>query len=637
MKKLALSLTFTIVLSFVAQGQYNYDVDNIADSLKLNANAVIRFHNTSYKRISAEKYTTEVHYAITILNPNGKQASELRLYYDRNSHVSDIKGSLYNGKGVLQGKLKKKEIRDYAANNNYTLFSDNRVKFFKPAITSFPYTIEFEYVIENSGIVGFDTWTPQEWFNISVETAELSFTVPNEYDIKYVELNHDFNRDVKLSDNLKVYTWSVKNLKALQYEAQAPNYLNFMCAVLLSPNEFVYEGSKGDFSTWESYGKWTYDLINGRDQLSEETVKFIKDLTDTIPIKKDKAKAIYQYMQSKTRYVNIALGIGGFQPILAMDVDAKGYGDCKGLSNYTKALLNCAGIVSYYTEIGTGKYQEIKFTDFASANQTNHIILCVPFENDTVWLECTNQNIPFGFLTPGSQNRYALLIKPNGGELVKTPSFNVNQNTRISNINIQIDAMGDACFELSTEYNCNQYTDIFSLLNSSPKEQKDELQKHLSSSKSIKIQNFSLNDNSKINPKAKLHAKGEIYNYTSKTNTMILFSADFFHSNNFFDFIPDNRNLDIFEPYSYSYIDTLRIAVPKGYSPESLPNSVEFNSVYGQCSYKVEQIGETIIIVRKLAINQGQYNCALFDEINEFLQHISDFENRKIIVSDHTH
>lgn len=626
------ALILSLLITYQVVGQNVYNVDFIPDSLVKNADAVIRFHKTSYKRVSSEKYAIEVHYAITILNPNGKHMANLAVDYDRNKHVSDIKGFLYDEKGALQGKLKKKSIRDYAANANYTLFSDNRVKYFNPAVSTYPFTIEYEYTIENTGTVGFDTWMPQKWFNVSVESAELSFSTYDESDFKYMELNHEFNKKISETDNSILYTWSVNNLKAVEFEPHAPNYLDFMPVILLSPNKIKYEKTQGDFSSWESYGKWAYNLIKGRDELSEETMTFIHDLIDTIDNKTDKIKRIYKYMQGKTRYVNVALGIGGFQPMLSREVDEKGYGDCKALSNYTKALLKCAGITSYYAEIGTGKYQQIQFTDFASANQTNHIVVCVPLDADTVWLECTNQNIPFNFLPPGSQNRYALLIKPTGGELVKTPSFGAHANIRISSIKLDIHETGKVDFEINTDYKNSMYSQIFPLLNTSTKEQKEYLLKNLSSSNNIDITKILISDNSEDIAKATLHVEGTLNNFASIAGSRIFFSPEFFHHNDFLGFIPAERKLDLFEPISYSYTDTLQISFPQGYSLDYMQNSKKFSSEYGQCEFNVKQIENRITIIRKLSINAGKYNCSSFGEINEFLRSISDYEHKKIIV-----
>ncbi len=635
MKKIKLCLFFNLISVFIINAQFNYNIEKIPDSLKTNSNAVFRFYNVSYKRISAEKYIKEVHYAVTILNPNGKSASKLEIPYDRNSKVTAISGSYFNREGILQGRLRNKEISDYSTNNQFTLFSDHRTKYFSPAINTYPYTIDYKYVIEYTGIVGFEPWIPLHWFNFSLEFAELIYTTFPEYDIKYKELNYDFIKKIEKTGDLIVYTWTAKNLIAIEEEPRSPNYLDILPVILLSPNEIVYERTRGNFSTWQSYGKWTYNLIQERDSLPKATIDHIKSLTDTIKNTRDKAKAIYIYMQNRTRYVNIALGIGGFQPVSAWDVDAKGYGDCKALSNYTKALLKCAGIHSFYTEIGTGGYQEIKYQDFASANQTNHVILCVPLESDTIWMECTNQKIPFGFLAPGCLNRYALLIKPSGGELVRTPSFNANENTKTSKIDIEINSLGGALFEIQSEYHNNLYAEIFPMLNSSKKEQKEALIKKLSSSKSIEIQNFSIEEKSDFFAQGEIHVDGKINKFANATGSGLLLTPDFLCKKPCFDFIPEKRKLDIFESFGYSYIDTLHLIFPEGYSLDYAPDSKKFNSTYGTCSYHVKKTNSSLTITRELLINEGRYHSDGFREINEFLQNISEYEKNVILLSNH--
>jgi len=100
-------------------------------------------------------------------------------------------------------------------------------------------------------------------------------------------------------------------------------------------------------------------------------------------------------MQAKTHYISVQLGIGGIQPFLASDVDKQNYGDCKALVNYTQALLKAVDIDSYYCIVQSGRAYKVDLLKDFPSMQGNHIILCLPFKNDTTWADCTQPNHPF--------------------------------------------------------------------------------------------------------------------------------------------------------------------------------------------------------------------------------------------------
>ncbi|MGV8096769.1 MAG: hypothetical protein AB2L24_33355 [Mangrovibacterium sp.] len=136
---------------------------------------------------------------------------------------------------------------------------------------------------------------------------------PTDIGLRYKELNYPFKMVTNVIDKGKKYQWFAENLPAIPREFSGPDYLDLFPAVLLAPNEILFEGHNGDFTSWNSYGKWVYDLIRERGELPPSALEEVRQLTDPIPDRKDKVKALYRYMQQKTRYVNIALGIGGLQ------------------------------------------------------------------------------------------------------------------------------------------------------------------------------------------------------------------------------------------------------------------------------------------------------------------------------------
>ena len=159
---------------------------------------------------------------------------------------------------------------------------------------------------------------------------------------------------------------------------------------------------------------------------------------------------LYEYMQNKTRYVSITVGIGGFQPFDAATVDRLSYGDCKALSNYMKSILEVAGISSRYTLVYAGENNQDIKTTFPSS-QFNHVILCVPMEKDTIWLECTSQRKPFNYLGSSTSNRQALVIDENGGKL-RTQVMQPENNLESRKADIILDKTGSGFASVHSRY-----------------------------------------------------------------------------------------------------------------------------------------------------------------------------------------
>lgn len=203
----------------------------------------------------------------------------------------------------------------------------------------------------------------------------------------------------------------MQNQKAFEFENSSPNARDFLPKARISLNNFSLDGVTGSFTNWSEFGKWMHtSLIAGRDVLDESTKSKILSLVEGVNSPIEKAKIVYQFMQNKTRYISVQVGIGGWQPIAANEVDEVGYGDCKGLTNYTKALLDVVGVESYFTLIYGGQKRDID-KDF-SAFQGNHAILNIPNNGNDIWLECTSQTAPFGYLGTFTDDRDVLVVMP---------------------------------------------------------------------------------------------------------------------------------------------------------------------------------------------------------------------------------
>ncbi|MBS1525578.1 MAG: DUF3857 domain-containing protein, partial [Bacteroidetes bacterium] len=387
----SLLITACLVFTFLnMQAQNIYDASLIPRELIPYASAVVRNAETTIDVKDMDNVVYHVKKAITVLNKNGDDLARMIIFYNKNTSIRYIKGVAYNEYGKQIVKFSEHDFLDEAATDNISLFIDERVKHYIPSITEYPYTIEYEYEVRARESLTFMPWEPNGNYGLAIQESSFSFISSPAFNIRYKETNIRNKATVSTNqDGKKVYTWYVKNLKALKYEPFSPYNESNEVSVRIAPEKFSYYGLGGSFTNWQQLGKWEYEnLIKSQETVPAATAQYIKELTAGISDPKLKAKKIYEYMQQKTHYISVQVGIGSYRPFAAADVDLNGYGDCKALVNYTKSLLASVGIDSYYCVVKSGSRKVSLEPDFASMNQGDHIILCLPFKNDTTWLEC---------------------------------------------------------------------------------------------------------------------------------------------------------------------------------------------------------------------------------------------------------
>lgn len=603
----------------------------IPDSLKENANAVVRNSRVEVVRTGLNKYSETVYFATTILNPKGGRHAEIAVHYSTDQVVSNLNATIYDAAGLVVTEVKKNEFKDFATADGYTLLSDDRVKYYQPAMTKYPYTIEYSYTIDSKSLISLAYWGPAGGTGLSVQQARLSVSSPPEFPIRYRELNPNYEMKADSTDKLITLSWHTKNMKAIRPDFSMPGNMDLFPLVMVEPTAFEYDGYPGDLTNWKTYGNWVWGLLQGRNQLTPETEAKINDLTAGAQTPREKAEILYHYMQQRTRYVSIQLGIGGFQPMNAADVDAKCYGDCKALSNYMRTLLQYVGIPSYYCEIGHGDDQKIKFPDFAAAMQTNHIVVCVPFGTDTTWLECTNQHVPFGYIGAGNSDRWALMITHEGGKLARTPVYRAEQNIRDSRIELQLDETGQASFSSGFDFRNAQFEEIFSLKFAS----RDDLKKvllNILEAGGLELKDYQIDEVSDSVAAARLSLSGRLTGISNKAGTRLLVKPSFLFGNDFPDHLNSKRTADIAEYIGYEYRDNVLLKLPAGFEAEHIPDKASLENEFGTISFRYTPENGAVRVERVVRVNKGVYGPAKFAMINEFLSFCDKQENMRIIL-----
>lgn len=266
-------------------------------------------------------------------------------------------------------------------------------------------------------------------------------------------------------------------------------------------------------------------------------------------------------MQSKTRYVFVAEGIGGWKPMPASEVSKKGYGDCKALSNYTRTLLEAAGIKSYYAKIYDGETERKFDKNFPKPN-SNHIILYVPTEEGNIWLENTSQKIAFNHLSYTSHNRNVLAVSENGIQIIDTPVYKPEESKEIMNAKVKLNEDASIVSDAAFLYTGGQYDYSLRLLGLKSDELKNLMKENYYS---LKIGDISVeqlnNDRDKAEISYQISLKAN--DFSKKLGNDIFFPVMPFGKTSMVS-TNDERVLPFETPFPYQDDYTIEYTAPNG-------------------------------------------------------------------------
>ena len=443
-------IVFTVLQAY-AQEQL-YTSLSIPDKLIKNANAVVRLNDLNISVQSQKKVLIQEKRIITVLNEKGNKYVQAGSGYHDYLKIKKIEATVFDENGKEIKKIKKKDFIDHSAVDGGTLYSDSRVLFMGYTPVKYPYTVSFYCEVETANTASVPTWRPINDYFLSVEKDNYVLNDLANLGLRFKEKNLN-GFDIEKSSSSTSLNYSIKNVEAIKPEDLSPSFNVFAPQVMVALEKFHYDGVDGQAKNWAEFGKWINNsLLEGRNRISDQTKQQVLDLVQGIEDPIEKAKKIYNYVQNNTRYISVQVGIGGIQPIDAIEVDELKYGDCKGLTNYTQALLNVVGVQSYYTVVEAGREIVDFDKDFATLEQGNHIILGIPNQNRMLWLDCTSQIHPFGLIGDFTDDRSVLIIKKEGGEIVKTTKYTDEDNYQLTTakINLNNDASIDSKIIIKT-------------------------------------------------------------------------------------------------------------------------------------------------------------------------------------------
>lgn len=594
--------------------------------------AEVLMYNESMAVTNARTAVRTVSKTIRVNNSAGEDEAEFFLGTDEFSNLESFSGELTTASGK-KVKIKEKDClsTDYssglATGTHYYLYTPN---------ADYPYTVTYSYKVSyKNGLICYPSFSPVSSAGTSLKEARYELSVPADFEL----LQKGNVRLDKTQDKGKdIYSCHLTDIAAVPSEQRMPSLSELLPYCRLAPKNFVFAGYSGCQSSWSDVAQWIDKLNSEVETLPEEVKRKVHELTSGTEDDLSKIRILYDYLKRTTRYVSIQLGIGGYRPASPEHVFKNGFGDCKGLSNYMKLLLAEAGVRSEYVVLSAGgKVPE----SFSSMGAFNHAMLCVPSERDTLWLECTNQNMPLGYRHDDMAGQNVLLISKDTKGLVRIPSYTREENRQDESIDVIVNADGSAEItghRITKAREMQRYIGF--------KERTSSEQNSLVTSPySVPTENMALLDYSdnfnsyEIGDRAYIPYAALTYRltspkYSTRNRERIFVPASpvqrelsYQKAARVNDFIFDSER---------TLTDTCRVTIPIGYDIEALPApvNVEFEGMrFSFESQVTRDSGKTQVVTTIFfTVGRGRYPAERYNEYRDFAKSVNRCADATIVL-----
>jgi hypothetical protein len=573
--------------------------------------------------------------AYKILTRSGRDLAWVRISYDNETKINDLKAWNLKAGGIVHEVSQKDGLETQLVGGSGTLFEDTKSLLLLIPQVEVGSVVAYEYERRHRVNVLQDFWILQSRHPVLRSRIELQLPASWEFQYRFLRRESSPPREVPRND----WVWELTNLPAIPKEEGMPPLPNV--SALLVVTYFPSGDARGTrgvhLGNWDDFAVWTSQLLESRFTPSAE-------ISDTAQ-KLKTPQAVGEYVQKNIRYVAIEIGIGGYQPHRAEDTFRDKHGDCKDKVTLFRSLMKALNRDVYPVVINADRGGLI--TEFPSPLYFNHMIAAIPVADKEVsgsaiirhpdlgsvlLFDPTDEHTPFGQLPSALQGTQAVLVRGDKAFIIDTPVSNVADNRILRVGNFKIAPAGQLSGDMLESYwgelSVRETTWLVG-------QTRDEWARGASRLLSRElpgnqIRNFSVSGLEKGPLQEKYLVEAD--NFAQVSGNLLLFRPFVYSGPGSLPAPEETRTY----PYQFTHLRSQRsnfnFQLPDGYIPESVPASQELDLPFADYKVEVTMEGNTLHYVSVYEIKKLQVQPTDFEELRRFYDLVSRTSNAVIIL-----
>ena len=473
--------------------------------------------------------------------------------------------------------------------------------------------------------------------NYPVGAREINFTIPEGVQIDLVEINFDgykIEKSKKINSSTKAteIKYVINSISSLDKEENTLGPAHIYPHLLVITKSYLSDGKpKNIFSSLDDLYEW-YSTLAGKTSNDHVSLSaLVKQLISNSKTEVEKVKNIFYWVQDNIRYIAFEDGIAGFKPEDAQSVYQKKYGDCKGMANLTKAMLQIAGLDARLTWIGTSRLPYTFDTPCLGIN--NHMICTWIFKGKNYFLDPTEKFVAFGNYAARIQDKQVLIENGKKYALDKVPVSTYESNLIEYKENLKLDGqklIGKANLKVNGESKV-KFLRLYDFLRNDRKSM--ALNNVLTGrDKNVEVENIKTSDLQNREAELTIDYDISISNKVNSFGNDLYIDADLQKQYQTLIFEDSRLNDYSFHKSVYEKKQVV-VAIPDGYKLNHLPSNMNFKHADFTIDINFQHINNTIVYDKKIIINNGIIKKSQFKTWNSAIKELNKIYEDQIILS----
>lgn len=495
--------------------------------------------------------------------------------------------------------------------------------------------VHISYRLENSyyGKLAEHFWGSFEFNStIPVALARTALIVPDSKRFQFKTYNFKLEPKVSTVDETyKLYEWEEKNNAAIEDESYMPSYADIS-------KRLVYTS----IPDWNYVANWYSDLSYNKIKTDFEIKEKVKELLagkEKLP-PVEKAKIIYNYIESNFNYSDVPFLHSAFTPQRASRTLNSKLGDCKDLAVLFTAMAKEASLDANLVLVDTRDQGDNNVTDLPTID-FNHCIAQLKTPTNNYFVELTDNDLPFGNMSHKLIGSNGLFIPKDGNQtnsttLIKLNSALARTNADIRTTTLVLNNDGSASVQrdvlrigAETSRIRNNYRD------KSEEDRKKEQLKYLSDEFNTKVdlKSFKLYNLNELADTLKSENSFVVNKYCSEIAGMQIIKIPWFDALSSLDFVSTDDRKFPFNLWEYSYVkkelETIFITIPEGKKWVELPKNISYTSPF--ITYKLTFVMKQnkLIAIREVNYLQDQIKASDYQAFKKIINDINESDKKQ--------